>query len=823
MKKQLFTLLLSIASTFLFAQSKQIDCFIIDNPTLGTVDVYVVARGGEFTTQHAYWADMGITLSALASPNNLGEVLVKPDNYDLIIGGTSFSSGNTYSNKSWILLKDPRGSSTPSFTYSGRNYFKYNFAGLSNNPANNFQIAPSGSIGQEATLRQNVPVFMGSIPKNGNAFADIEILVREIDETDFNIILQNASYTISIDNNNASFTGLTYKEDIIHFDNRFNQPGPEGVTTAPYPPAMAWRSGTASGEPNLTDGARNLTIYNGPAEKTMIGAVNNTQFLDNTNIIVNPDAGFQTTTITPSAAVGEDSIIVLADATGYGQYIGPTIAGLIQQYVGTSPGWRNMAFPINPSSAADNGLSLGGAPINFNTTSSSYHTTTTNRDACGSFGNWINTINMYTFTGASGSAQPHEWYGADENTVGGTVGYSVFLGNSFFPTSGTIETKGQFNAGGISYSYAHNTPHALNTNGASQALYTGVGCTEPIEVPADRKANWDGWALVANPYPSGLDVNTFADNNGIARSNVRVWNRGKAYNIVGSSGIDYQYESMEDRIVPPMQAFFVKVGGDGDVQTLNFNDAQRAFSNEDFLKTSAEHVKVIATNLADSAINHAILAFDPVATNSYDIAFDSYVLSQPRNTTPQIGFHHAYTTKGQTVVAPLYVNTVNENQPNGSYPLRFWSRSSGNYSFNLDQTALNPAWKIYIEDTKLAPGSSVDITNSNFTFNYLITDNPTRFILHFANTALSDNPFTAAPIRIWPYTTADEIIVVFEGITEPITELSIYNALGQVLVTSKNVNPNEHFVYISGNNKSNMYMIRVTLKNGTQQNFKVLK
>jgi hypothetical protein len=515
----------------------------------------------------------------------------------------------------------------------------------------------------------------------------------------------------------------------------------------------------------------------------------------------------------------------LADATGYGQYIGPSIAGRIQQYVGTDAGWRNVAFPVNPADATAVGLNLGGAPINFNTASTSYHATSSNRDACGGFGNWINTVNMYTFTGATGSPQPHEWYGADENSVGGTLGYSVFLGNSFFPTSGTLEVKGQFNAGAQTYAYAHATPHALDVNGASQALYVnGAGCTGAPEQGLDRKNNWDGWALVANPYPSGLDVNAFAIANSISPNDVRVWNRGKAFNIVGGGGIDYQYESMAGRIVPPMQAFFVKVDGNGDSRTLNFTDAQRAFSAESFLKTSGPEVKLTAMNLADSSINHAILGFDAAATDGYDVGFDSYVLSQPRNTTPQVGFHYEYTTNGQTVVAPLYVNTVNENQPSGSYPLRFWSRSNGNFNFSLDQSLLGPGWKVYIEDLKVAPGVSVDITNQAYAFSYNTSDDVKRFILHYVNTTIGTDAFAQGGWNAtgW-FNTDQQMEINFNGSLLPeYVSVTITDLAGKLLFESNRVSTQENLV-LANRLAAGLYLVNIQHDAHGTRLLKVLK
>jgi hypothetical protein len=601
--------------------------------------------------------------------------------------------------------------------------------------------------------------------------------------------------------------------------------------------AGTWVGGNGSnGMPNATDAAKELIMTsNGTTADTatLTGNVEVDYFEIPANCRLKLAAG---ATMRPFNQASNTYIhtqptqfVLTADGSAvgvkYSQYIGPSIPGFIQQYVGTTEGWRNVSLPIASSSASANEFSLGGAPISFNTASTSYHTTPSTRDICGNFGGWINTVNVYTFTGATGSPQPHEWYGAS-NTIGGTMGYSVFLGSSFFPTNGIMSIKGNFNAGALSYSYAHSTPHALNTNGASQSLYAGGGTCNPavVEVPADRKANWDGWALVANPYPSGLDVDQFALDNLLPASNVRVWNRGKAYDIVGGGGIDYQYESMEGKIIPPMQAFFVKVGSNNTSQLLTFNDGQRAFSSEGFLKTPPEHIKLIAMNVADSAINHAILAFDPSATNAYDIEFDSYVLSQPGNTRPQIGFHNEYVTNGQTVVAPLYVSTVSEPLQTGSYPVRFWSRTHGNFSFRIDQDVLNPNWLVYVEDTKVAPGVSHNITNQSYNFSYTHTDAPTRFILHYVNKAFGVDINTANTWQVTGhFAQSSDLVLHFNGTNLPTTaRVIVYDVMGKLLYSKENVETTNQ-VSIENNYAAGLYIVAIEGNNGQNRMVKVVK
>jgi len=59
----------------------------------------------------------------------------------------------------------------------------------------------------------------------------------------------------------------------------------------------------------------------------------------------------------------------------------------------------------------------------------------------------------------------------------------------------------------------------------------------PESSTAIKKANWDGWALITNPFPCGLNVAQFASDNGIDVANIRIWDR------TASGSVDnYQYQ-----------------------------------------------------------------------------------------------------------------------------------------------------------------------------------------------------------------------------------------------------------------------------------------
>ncbi len=581
-----------------------------------------------------------------------------------------------------------------------------------------------------------------------------------------------------------------------------------------------WTGGNGTnGAPNETDAAKELIIDPTTSDNsaTLFGNVEVDYFEIPSGFTLNMASNAtmrpfnQASVNYPHSATSE--FVLNSDNTGYSQYIGPAISGTIQQYAGTNEGWRNMSFPVQ---SIEN-LDLGGASANVDGSYKSYHTSPSTRDNCGNFGNDISTVNITQFEGGATLTEPHEWHSpASISAMGGTLGYSIFLGGQNFGTSGVIKATGIFNepSASLVYDYVHSAPHALNSAGASQGIYTGIGCPNPDE-PADHKANWDGWALVANPYPCGLSIQEFCDDNGnIPYDNIRIWNKGKTYTTADGTltDIDYQYVAPgQSSNIPPMQAFWVKWSTAGNNQYLVFENDQRVFSTESFQKTGANEIELIALNLLDTSANSILLKFDDLATKQYDTEFDSYVLSQPGKTRPQIGFQNSYKVNNTEIIAPLYTNTVNQPQKNDFYPVRFWSRSTGTYSLSVNPKTLKIGWHIYIEDLKTAPGILHEITNKPYKFEYQEGSEVERFNLHFSNGIIDPDDLQLEKSICQFSHTAQGVIIKFKANAGSNANVQLYNSLGQVIFSENHIDTkNDFYIPISNTSAPQMYIVSVS-------------
>jgi hypothetical protein len=418
-----------------------------------------------------------------------------------------------------------------------------------------------------------------------------------------------------------------------------------------------------------------------------------------------------------------------------------------------------------------------------------------------------------------GGPEPHEWYGAASAPTGGTEGFSIFTGG-FFGTNGIATIKGTFldPKGNLTYVYNHNAPHIAGGTG-SQSEVTTACIPESVE---DRQANWNGWALVGNPFPCNLDVNKFATDNGFLPNQIRIWDRANNnYLTPNADG------GSATTTVAPMQAFWVKVGIAGNTFNLVFNAAQRVFDVAQFFKYDGNYITLSATNDATGEQQAIYMQFNNQANKDYDMSFDSYVMNQSGATMPQLAFHNTYNVNGVEVVAPLDHNTVPEVIYSDSYPLRFWARAAGDFTFTVDTATMLPTWHVYIEDKLVAPGTYVDITQKGYSFSYdPLSDPTTRFTMYFApmgNLDIRDEVKNAQVNNCFAYNDNEGIRVAFENYPFDRVNIQIFNSVGQLLKDDKRVNTNELYLYSKANNSIGYYVILVNNPDGTVYSFKVVR
>jgi hypothetical protein len=131
---------------------------------------------------------------------------------------------------------------------------------------------------------------------------------------------------------------------------------------------------------------------------------------------------------------------------------------------------------------------------------------------------------------------------------------------------------------------------------------------------------------------------------------------------------------------------------------------------------------------------------------------------------------------------------------------------------------------VFIEDTKVAPGISHNITNQAYNFSYILADSPMRFVLHYINTAfgVDENLTTAWSTTGW-FDSQTNLVVNFAGTNLPSTvKIIVFDLAGKKLYASNNVETNSAFA-IENNFTAGIYLLTVVGSNGESKVTKVVK
>lgn len=590
----------------------------------------------------------------------------------------------------------------------------------------------------------------------------------------------------------------------------------------------SWSGGNgAAGEPDATDAAKELLIasgnptINGDAEVDYFEVANGSVLTLAPGATMRPynQDGTNYVEEGTATAISAGQFVLDANNSGdYGQYLGPAINGTIRQFMKGTDGWRNVGIPMSTITAYD----LGGAPKNSNLASTSYNASP---DAIGSWGNEINTVNIYEFTGGE-STEPHEWYGANPST-GGLRGLSVYLASSGpFATTGIIEAQGKFydgiTAAADGYQYSSSAPHA-SASGSQSAV---VDAQIPESSTAIRKSNWDGWALITNPYPCGLNVTEFASDNGIDAANIRIWDRTATGAVDG-----YKYQTASGlgvTEIPTMQSFWIKKDPQVAANLVWDND-QRAFSTAAFSKTTTvpDQVKLMATNVTTGDYNSARLILNPMATPGYDQLYDAFLLAQPGNTMPSFGFQEIMNAGNGPFTTILDVNSIPYPGNNDNFPVIFSMGSAGPVEWSVDKDLLPSGLKVYIEDKVIAPGVNTEITATPYAFNHNpATDPDDRFVVHFTpynSINIEENGTISGWMPAGWFSSSDELVLKINGAHTPQSvEVTVSDMSGKIIDNVTHVTSKE--VRISADYAQGMYLVMVRDEaNGDVRNIKVMK
>ena len=264
-----------------------------------------------------------------------------------------------------------------------------------------------------------------------------------------------------------------------------------------------------------------------------------------------------------------------------------------------------------------------------------------------------------------------------------------------------------------------------NTVYYSGNLLTGTQSISGLTYTNNLAANYDGYNLTGNPYPSTIDI----ESSGVSLNNLGnafyFWNNSLnegfgdfAVYIKGGSGINGATQ-----FIAPGQGFFLKVDSPGNIGTFSMDNSARLHQGQAIYKDpEVNSLRLIAEGGVFS--DETIICFNENATNVFDSEYDAYKFLINDNV------NHLYSKTSDDF--GLAINTFPEALLNSSIdvPLNYEVVESGTYTISAYQLESFTDTPITLEDIQTGIITNF-YENSVYTFTANTGDDPARFIVHF--------------------------------------------------------------------------------------------
>jgi hypothetical protein len=315
--------------------------------------------------------------------------------------------------------------------------------------------------------------------------------------------------------------------------------------------------------------------------------------------------------------------------------------------------------------------------------------------------------------------------------------------------------------------------------------FDGTLNTSTVTVPLTRTSSVtkEGFNLVGNPYPSYLNwalVDTTS-----AKVLSTIWYRTKTdqnsytfdtYNGKGNVNTNLGATKITN-LIPPMQAFWVRVKQGETSSNLIFTNAMRShgdYSTNRFKAPPAKNQQLLRLEVSNGTNkDEALIYFNENASNGYE-AYDSPKMSNGSTSIPEI-----YTKAGDE---KLVINGLKSLDKNIEIPLGFSTGQSNTFTIKATEVSnFSSDVKISIIDKVKNEEHDMNLDDS-YIFNSDIATTESRFAIVFKVTSIAtDFEDFAAPIEIY-IDNYKHIVINKLFQPEAINSVSVYNVMGQQIV-----------------------------------------
>ena len=319
--------------------------------------------------------------------------------------------------------------------------------------------------------------------------------------------------------------------------------------------------------------------------------------------------------------------------------------------------------------------------------------------------------------------------------------------------------------------------------------------------------------LLANPYPSAINVVTLIDNSNLGTLYFWTHNSAIASNVFTSD--DYAIRTRTTGTaavtggtapgiyVAAGQAFFASAGT---TTTINFTNAMRVAGNNSQFYRSAQDLPLnyyFHLNMTNTlgAFKQIAVGYQEDATNAYDFGSDALASTEGAirfySLIPSLSFGFGI----QARAYPWLISDV--------IPLGYTTTQAGTFDIAIDHfDTFFTDKNIFLEDT--SNGTFHNLKNSAFTFTTAIGTFDTRFKIHYQDTSLSNDDFAGNENSVYVFKENNQPKIV--STKSNIASVVVYDMLGRIVFSKDNVNTSEVVLSnLIANNQA--LIIKTTLEN----------
>lgn len=254
---------------------------------------------------------------------------------------------------------------------------------------------------------------------------------------------------------------------------------------------------------------------------------------------------------------------------------------------------------------------------------------------------------------------------------------------------------------GVGYITYNEVELDINFGGSPANLNNAASYAPAVSyTPNDGAGNYyDGWNVLANPYPCALDFTQLTMSN--VNNCLYLWD-GVAgnYKYFNNGGTSYDDGTNilngASRYIPAMQAFTVKATGNN--PTVTINEAARTHNTQAMFKTSKDAANYGSTQFIKLSAasgdfeDETIVRYLNDAGAGFDNEFDAYKMF-PNNPPVMI---YSIVSEPETAIA---INSLPIDDIGVTVPLGFVCAESGTYTIETKDLVFNAGTTVKLVDT----------------------------------------------------------------------------------------------------------------------------